>query len=421
MTTPQTRSDLPVGPLPLPETGVQWNDLQKELAMLQAGDAKWRDGRVFGIYFPTRGDIEKVAEAAHSTFFRLSTHHPEVFPSLFRLEQEVVAMAANLFAADDSIGNVTSGGTESIILALKAARDQARAERGITAPELVVARTAYPAFVKAGDLLNVKAVRIPIDAAFRADVRALRNAVNANTILIAASVPTITHGVSDPVREMAALAQQLGINFHVDASLGGFQLPFLRKLGHPVPEFDFTVPGVTTLSADLHKYGYSPMGASVLLHGNAATYKYQGFAVPEWTGGTYRTPGVLGSRSGGGIAAAWAVMRYLGQEGYLNLTRILWETTQRFIKGIERIAELKVIGQPQTSVLVYSSQTLDMQLVAKGMELKGWSGRPQADPPSIRLLLAPYHAEIVDNYLMDLESVVMSVRNREPLTQKAVA
>ncbi len=421
MKTPQTRSDLPGKPLPLPETGVQWNHLQRELAMLQSDDAKWREGRVFGIYFPTRDDIEKVAEAAHSSFFRLSTHHPEVFPSLFRLEQDVVAMAASLFAANDSIGNVTSGGTESIILALKAARDQARAERGITAPELVVARTAYPAFAKAGDLLNVKAVRIPIDAQFQADMRALRNAVNANTILIAASVPTITHGVTDPVREMAAMAQQLGIHFHVDASLGGFQLPFLRKLGHPVPEFDFTVPGVTTLSADLHKYGYSPMGASVLLHRSAATYKYQGFAVPEWTGGTYRTPGVLGSRSGGGIAAAWAVMRYLGQEGYLNLTRILWETTQRLVRGIERIAELKVIGQPHTSVLVYGSQTLDMQLIAKGMESKGWSGRPQADPPSIRLLLAPHHAEIVDDYLKDLESVVMSVRKKEPLTQRAAA
>lgn len=411
---PGKQSGFPGESMPLPETGVDWDDLQNELEAIQSGDAKWRDGRVFGIYFPTRNDIEKVAEAAHSTFFRLSTHHPEVFPSLYRLEHDVVAMAAGLFAAEGAIGNVTCGGTESIILAVKAARDQGRAERGITAPELIVPRTAYPAFAKAGDFLNVKVIRILIDAEFKADMEALRKAINVNTVLIAGSVPTITHGATDPIPEMASVAREFGINFHVDASLGGFQLPFLRRLGYPVPEFDFSVPGVTSLSADLHKYGYSPMGASVLLHRTAATYKYQGFTLPDWTGGAYYTPGVLGSRSGGSIAAAWAVMRYLGEGGYLNLTKTLWTTTQRFIEGINRISGLKVLGQPQTSVLVYGAPTLDIRSIAKIMESKGWSGRPQADPPSIRLLLAPYHEQIADAYLSDLEAVVESVRSNTP-------
>lgn len=404
-----TPSGLPAQTMPLPETGLAWGELERELAALQSGDAKWKEGRVFGIYFPTREDIEKVAEAAHRAFFRLSTHHPEVFPSLYRIECDVVAMCAELFTAGEALGNVTSGGTESIILAVKAARDQARVERGVTAPELVVPRTAYPAFAKAGDLLGVKVVRIPIDAEFKTDMQALRKAINANTVFISGSVPTITHGVTDPIREMASVALDAGIHFHVDASLGGFQLPFLKKLGSPVPEFDFAVPGVTSLSADLHKYAYSPMGASVLLHRTAASYKYQGYTLEDWAGGAYRTPGVLGSRSGGPIAAAWALMRYLGEGGYLKLTEILWAATRRFVEGINEIPGLKVLGQPQTSVVVYGAPGLDVRSIAKYMESKGWSGRPQSDPPSIRLLLAPYHGQIADAYLSDLRAAVKSV------------
>jgi len=283
----------------LPVAGVSRNELRAQIETLQARDAKWREGRVFGIYFPTRQDIEDVAAEAHSTFYRLSTHHPEVFPSLLRMEQDVVAMTAQLFGANKAIGNVTSGGTESIILALRAARNQARAERGITVPEAIVPRTAYPAFAKAGDLLGVKVIRTAIDAEFKADLGSLRRAITSNTVLIAASVPTITHGVVDPVADMAALAKADGIHFHVDASLGGFQLPFSRKLGHAVAPFDFTVPGVTSLSADLHKYAYAPMGASVILYRNVDAHEHQQFTVSDWTGGSYRTPGVLGSRSGG--------------------------------------------------------------------------------------------------------------------------
>jgi glutamate/tyrosine decarboxylase-like PLP-dependent enzyme len=397
-------------PQPLPPEGVSRDRLRDELERVQVDDAKWRDGRVFGIYFPTRPDIDEVAAEAHSTLYRLSTHHPEVFPSLERLERDVVAMAAQLFGAEEAIGNVTSGGTESIVLALKAARDRARTERGIAAPEAIVPRTAYPAFAKAGDLLGVKVVRIPVDAQFKADLRALRDALTRNTVFVGASVPTISHGVIDPVAEMAAIAHPEGIHFHVDASLGGFQLPFLKKLGHRVPEFDFRVPGVTSLSADLHKYAYTPMGASVLLYCDAGAYAYQPFTVGDWVGKSYRTPGLLGSRSGGSIAAAWAVMRYLGERGYLDLTRMLWDATQRLAEGINRIPGLQLVATPTTGVLVFGSATLDIARLAQQMESKGWSGRPQADPPSIRLLLAPYHRQIVDAFLQDLASAAASTR-----------
>lgn len=407
------KTDAPIEPHALPASGVPRNELRRQIETLQARDARWREGRVFGIYFPTRQDIEDVAAEAHSSFYRLSTHHPEVFPSLLRMEQEVVAMAAHLFGAGKAIGNVTSGGTESIILALKAARDQARAERGITTPEAIVPRTAYPAFAKAGDLLGIKVTRTAIDAEFKADLVSMRRAITSNTILIAASVPSISHGVVDPVADMAELARVDGIHFHVDASLGGFQLPFSKKLGHTVAPFDFTVPGVTSLSADLHKYAYAPMGASVILYRDADVYEHQQFTVSNWTGGSYHTPGVLGSRSGGSIAAAWAVMRYLGEDGYLDLTRTLRETTERFIDGIGRIPGLQIIGWPQTSVLVYGSTTLDMRRLADLMESKGWSGRPQSDPPSIRLLLAPYHLQIADAYLEDLAAAVASLRKSD--------
>jgi glutamate/tyrosine decarboxylase-like PLP-dependent enzyme len=376
---------------------------------VQADDAKWREGRVFGIYFPTRPDVEEVAEWAYRSLFRLSTHHPEVFPSVQTLEREVVAMTADLFHASRAIGNVTSGGTESLLLALKAARDRARSERGITAPEAVVPRSAYPAFAKAGHVLGVEVKRVALDADFRADLRAVRDALTENTVFIAASAPSITHGVVDPISAMAAMAAERGIHFHVDASLGGFQLPFLGKLGHGVPAFDFDIPGVASLSADLHKYAYVPMGASVLLYRDTAAYSYQPFSVPDWTGGTYSTPGLLGSRSAGGIAASWAVMRYLGEQGYLDLTRLLWETTQRLAEGISRLPGLRLVAEPVTAVLVFGSSTVDMARLQQAMEARGWSGRPQADPPSIRLLVAPYHSRVADAYLEDLRVALESL------------
>jgi glutamate/tyrosine decarboxylase-like PLP-dependent enzyme len=389
-------------PQPLPAAGVAAESLRQDLDALQAHDMRWREGRVFGIYFPTRPDVEEVAEWAYRSLFRLSTHHPEVFPSVQTLERQVVAMAADLFNANQAIGNVTSGGTESLVLALKAARDRGRVERGITAPEAVVPLSAYPAFAKAGDLLGVKVKRVALDPQFGPDLHAVRSAITANTVFMAGSVPTITHGVIDPVAEMAAMAAEQGIHFHVDASLGGFQLPFLRKLGHRVPEFDFRIPGVASLSADLHKYAYVPMGASVLLYRDTSAYVYQPFNVPNWTGGTYSTPGLLGSRSAGGIAASWAVMRYLGEQGYVELTRLLWETTQHLAQGIARLPGLRLVADPQTAVLVFGSNTVDMARLQQAMESRGWSGRPQADPPSIRLLVAPYHSRLADAYLEDL-------------------
>lgn len=393
-------------PQPLPSAGVAADTLRRELDAIQADDMRWRKGRVFGIYFPTRPDVEEVAEWAYRSLFRLSTHHPEVFPSVQTLERQVVSMTADLFKAKRAIGNVTSGGTESIVLALKTARDRGRIERGITTPEAVVSLSAYPAFAKAGDLLGVKVKRVALDPQFRADLRAVRDAITQDTVFMAASVPSITHGVIDPVAEMAAMAAERRIHFHVDASLGGFQLPFLAKLGHRVPDFDFRIPGVASLSADLHKYAYVPMGASVLLYRDAAAYAHQPFDVPDWTGGAYRTLGLLGSRSAGGIAASWAVMRYLGEQGYLELTRLLWETTQHLAQGISRLPGLRLVADPQTAVLVFGSDTVNMARLQQAMESRGWSGRPQADPPSIRLLVAPGHSRVADAYLEDLRVAV---------------
>lgn len=403
------RLDNAHGPASLPTIGTEWADLEDELVRIQTEDVDWKNGHAFGIVFPTNDKVAEIVERAHSMFFRLSTHHPEVFPSMRRLESDVVAMAAGLFSAEEAIGNVTCGGTESIMLAAKAARDKAKKDRGIANPEMIVPRTAYPAFAKAGQYLNIKVIRVPTDGQYRADLEAIRRAITDNTVLLAGSVPTITHGVIDPIVDMASIASESRICFHVDASLGGFQLPFLKKLGCSVPDFDFSVPGVTSLSADLHKYAYSSMGASVLLHRRIDTYQYQGFALSDWAGSTYQTPGMLGSRSGGPLASAWAVMRHLGETGYMELTKILWTAAQRLVDGINRIPGLRVIGAPPTAVIVYGSPTIDMRAIAEEMESRGWSGRPQADPPSIRLLLAPYHEHVIEAYLSDLAAIAASV------------
>ena len=297
--------------LPFPKQGLPREDVLSSMRAARDHDVQWQRGRVFGLVYHINDEIDELLKDASNLFFSENGLNPTAFPSLRKFETEIVAMTASLLHGDASTaGNVTSGGTESLLCAVKTARDWARKNRPeITRPEILMPVTAHPAFEKAAEYFDLRVVKTPVRTDFRADVEAMRAAITPNTILMIGSAPSYPHGVVDPIRALAALAQERGLLFHSDACVGGFMLPFVKKLGYEVPDFDLSVPGVTSISADLHKYGYAAKGASVILYKNSTLRRHQMFVSTDWPGGIYPSPTMAGTRPAGPIAAAWAILR----------------------------------------------------------------------------------------------------------------
>jgi sphinganine-1-phosphate aldolase len=396
----------------LPQQGIDRAKLVSSMRSMRSEDGDWQHGRMFGLVYYIDQEHAELIREAYSTFIFENGLSPLAFPSLRRFETEVVAMTAGLLGGgDEAVGNMTSGGSESIFLAVKAARDRARAERpSVTAPEMVLPITAHPAFDKAAHCLGIKPVRTRIDSRFRADVEAARAAVNHNTVLIVGSAPTYPHGIIDPIQSLAAIAQERSISFHSDACLGGFVLPFAKRLGYDIPPFDFSVPGVTSMSADVHKFGFAPKGASVVLYRNNDYRKHQYYVQVDWPGGIYATPNMSGARPGGAIAAAWAVMHYFGLDGYMKLTRTMMETTRRLIDGINAIDGLAVLGKPDMNVFAFGSDTLNIYALGEAMGKRRWHIEPQHMPPCLHMTISPFHANVTDEFLKDLAAAAEEVR-----------
>ena len=287
--------------LSFPEKGKPRQEILAAMDLARQHDINWRQGRIFSTVYPVDQEINDLLKEAFMMFFTENGLNPTVFPSLRKFETEVVAMTASLLGGDGQVaGNMTFGGTESLLLAVKTARDWARAQKpGVSAPEMILPSSAHPAFDKAAQYFSINIVRVPVRADLRADVDACRAAITSQTILMVGSAPSYPHGVVDPIAELAALAQEHGLLFHTDACVGGFFLPFARRLGYPVPEFDFSIPGVTSISADLHKFGYAAKPASVILYRNKELRRYQFFATVDWSGGIYASPTMAGTKPGG--------------------------------------------------------------------------------------------------------------------------
>ena len=399
----------------LPQTGRDREEILDEMEKLNARErAKWQDGFVSGAVY--HGDASHIdfLNRVYALNSQSNPLHADVFPSTTKFEAEIVAMTAQLFganAANDICGTVSSGGTESILLALKTYRDWARDKKGITAPEIIAPVSAHAAFDKAAQYFNLKLISIPVRDDMRADVEATRRALSKNTIALIGSAPCFPHGVIDPIQELSELAREHGIGFHTDACLGGFILPFAEKLGYPVPPYDFCLPGVTSMSADTHKYGYAAKGTSVVLYRGRALRHYQYYTATDWSGGLYFSPTFAGSRPGALSAAAWAAMLSIGEEGYLDATRRILETAEKIQAGIRAIPELKILGAPLW-VIAFTSDTLNIYQVMDSMTKRGWSLNGLHKPSAVHIAITLRHTlpGVAERFISDLQESVSYVQ-----------
>jgi glutamate/tyrosine decarboxylase-like PLP-dependent enzyme len=388
-----------------PARGAATDDLLAEIRARRGDDGDWRHGRMFSlVYNPGDPELERLQAAIAHEYLHENYLNPFAFPSLLEMEREVVAMVADLLHGSPDSGKLTSGGTESIFLAVQVARDHARATRDIPEPQLVTPDTAHPAFAKAAHYLDVEHVVVPVAAGGRADVDAIASAITERTALVVGSAPCYPFGVIDPIPELAAIAGERGALFHVDACLGGWLLPFWERLGEAVPPWDFRVDGVTSVSADAHKYGWCFKGVSVLLHRDPQLLRRQYFIFDAWPGGIYGSATTAGTRPAAPIAAAWATIRHLGEEGYLRLAAEVRDATRAFRTGIEAIDGLRITGDPIFGVFQIESDEHDLSAVCDVLDDRGW--RLDRQQGGLHLMLSAYHAQVAEDFLADLRDAV---------------
>ncbi len=410
----------------LPETGRPAADLLADLAALTATDLPTRGERVSAYIYDTgRPAVRQAAHEAYLAMLEVNGLDPTAFPSVVALERQVIGgMATRLGGSDATPGIFTSGGTESILLAVKAARD---ARPDIAEPEIVVPITGHAAFHKAGKYLRVRVVTVPVDpTTFKADPEAMAAACSDATVLVVASAPSYAHGVIDPVERIAADAAARGIPCHVDACVGGCLLPWLAEAGADVPPFDLSVPGVTSLTADLHKYGYAPKGASVVLFRDEDMRRNAYYVCASWPGYPVVNSTVQSSKGAGPLAGAWATMQALGAEGYRELGRSTLSATRRLIAGIEEIDGLIVLGKPEAALIAIGTDPaapLDLWELADESRSRGFFLQPQLSvaglPASLHVTLTGASERGIDEILSVLRASVDAVRPLGPSTPPA--
>jgi sphinganine-1-phosphate aldolase len=400
----------------LPAEGLPREEILGRMDELRRGDADWRGGKTFSLIYNAGEEVNALLDEAALRFLHTNALSLSAFPSLRRFEAEILAMSVDLLhGGGDGAGSLTTGGTESVCMAVKTARDWAREQRPhVTRPRMVIPQTAHPAFHKAAHYFDVEAVVVPVADDLRVSPAAVAAALDDDTILIVGSAPCFPFGVIDPIPELASLAAGRGILMHVDACLGGFLLPFLERLGEPVPPWDFRVPGVTSISADLHKYGFANKGASVVLYRSRALRRKQFFAYVDWQGGLYASPTLSGSRGGAPIAAAWAVLQLLGERGFVELARRTMTTTRKLLDGVRAIPGLTVLGAPAMSVFAFTSQSLDVYALGEALEANGWRLDRQQSPPSLHVMVSPAHEAVADRFLADIAAAARALEGQPP-------
>ncbi len=402
----------------MPQRGLPADEVMAQLMHMKRDDQDWRGGRVFSLVYSAGDEVHELLQGALSLFSAENGLNVLAFPSIGTMQHDIICNTATLLGADDPAsggaveGYLTSGGTESLLQAVKSARDVARQDRGIAHPQVVAAESAHAAFTKAADYFDVELIRIPVDADFRVNVDAMADACTDDTIMVVGSAPTYPQGVVDPIADIAALALDRGILCHVDACMGGFLLPFLTQLGRFTEPFDFRLPGVTSISADVHKYGYASKGVSVILYRTHELARKQLFITTDWLGGFYASTAMAGTRPAGPIAAAWAALMHIGTEGYLELTRTAHDAALQLRQGVESIDGLEVRGDPQGTVMAFGAidpASLDIFAVGERLAKADWYLDRQTRPDSLHATVHAGSAATVPYLVDDLRAAVTAV------------
>lgn len=363
----------------IPAKGKSAAEIKAQLEAFSTRDLPWREGKTLAYIYDAGADVEEIAKWAYMRYLTENALDPTVYPSMMLMENELAAMAqAHLGGVPGVVGNFTSGGTESCMLAVKTARDWARKVKKIAEPEIILPVTAHAAFHKGAHYLDMKKVLVPVDPkTFKADPAAIEKAITPNTAMIVCSAVSYAHGVLDPIEAVGALAQKHNVLFHVDGCIGGFLLPYFKRLGAKLGEFDFRVPGVTSMSMDWHKYAYCPKGASVILHRNKDYRQHMMYAAAEWTGYTVINPTIQSTKSGGPMAAAWATLNYLGDEGYMRFAKRIYDATQIIVEGIRSTPGLRLVGEPDLNLVAFTADEFSCFHLVDAMKERRWFIQPQ--------------------------------------------
>lgn len=386
----------------LPDAGADWSALSAEMQAMAAEDADWRGLKTAVYVFNAGDEVRRVGCEAYTMFMAENGLAPKAFPSLDRMEQEVVGFGLDLLNGPGGAGGMTAGGSESIFMAMKSARDWARAN-GRAGSEVLAPSTAHPAFNKAAHTLGLTVKRVPVGQDYRADVPAMAAAVSKESIMLVGSAPCFPYGLIDPISDLDNLAAAHDLWLHVDACVGGYFIPHAEALGGDIAPWDFRLPNVSSISADLHKYGYTPKGASTVLYRNADLFAHQPYTFDVWPCGSMSTPTLNGTRPGGAIAGAWAVLRHLGKAGYRRLTQDVISTREAIQVGASAFG-FEAVGAPQLGLIALNHPERATHAIADAMRAKGWVSARTANPDAIHLMLQPAHISIVDAYLADLQT-----------------
>ena len=396
----------------MPKHGQAWPELKTEMINRGSGDAKWREGKTAVYVFNAGEDVARVQKEAYTLYMSENGLGPAAFPSLKQMEDEVIGMGLSLLHAPETgVGSITSGGTDSITMAIKAARDYHRSKHpspAIQKLNIVAPFSAHPAFDKAAQMMDLELRRIACGPNLLADPAAMSAAIDANTMMIVGSAPCFPYGLIDPIEALGQIAERENKWLHVDACVGGYIAPFVRMNGADIKPFDFEVNGVSSMSADLHKYGYCAKGASSVLFRSEDLMAHMIFDCDGWPGGRMITPTLSGTRPGGAISAAWAVMNYLGIEGYKSKQKMVTDARETIEEGVKALG-FEILGTPQVGIVALSHPTENVFAVYKQMYKRGWFTSLTTEPRSLHLMLSPFHAEVTDIYLMDLKNSLEQV------------